>query len=440
MKKLLLILLLLPVFAEGQIITTIAGGGTSLADGVPATSANLGVFPAVAFDTSGNLILGENNNQFVRRVNLITGIITTIAGTGVLGVSADGGQATAAKLTYPNHVAVDRYNNVYISDHPSRIRKVNAVTGIITTIAGNGILGFSGDGGPATNASFNDVEGIEFDSIGNLYISDWYNFRIRKVDTAGIITTFAGTGVGGFGGDGGPATAAQFQSSWCLRFDNFGDLYLADYPNHRVRKINMATGIITTVVGNGLPGFSGDGGPATAANAEPWYINFDASNNMYISDSNRVRIVYDSSEIINTIAGNSIQGFLGDGGPATAAEFSQNAELAIDPKCENLFIADCQNKRVRKITLNLSCNPTLNIINALKANEVSIYPNPTTTSLTIQSTDQPINQIAITNLLGQTVYTHEYNTEKAELNVSTLPTGIYFIKINNTEVRKFVKQ
>lgn len=439
MKRLLLLFLLLPNVVRAQNINTIAGGGTSFADGIPATMANLGVFPALTFDTAGNLILGENNSQYVRRVNLTTGIITTVAGTGVSGYNGDGIPATTAKLNYPNHVAVDRYNNVYISDHPSRIRKVNATTGVITTIAGNGTLGFSGDGGPATAASFNDVEGMAFDSVGNLFVSDWYNFRIRKIDTGGIITTFAGTGVAGFGGDGGPATAAQFQSAWCLRFDNLRDLYLADYPNHRVRKINMSTGIISTVVGNGLPGFSGDGGPATAAKAEPWYINFDPSNNMYISDSNRIRIVYYSSETINTVAGNGIFGFLGDGGPAMLAELNENAELAIDPKCENLFIADCQNRRVRKIAFNPSCAPLLSIDKNDGNIQIHIYPNPANNSLEITSTSK-ISTVIVTNCFGQVVCKQLCNSEKAEIDISKLPPGVYLIRINNTEVRRFVKE
>ena len=521
MKRILFILLLLPAFVEAQIITTIAGGGSTLGDGGPATAANLNVFPAIAFDGTGNLYIGCNNAQRVRKVDATTGIITTVAGTGVLGYSGDGGPATAAKVYYPNNIAIDRHNNLFISDHTNRIRKVDAITGIITTIGGNGTMGFSGDGGPATAASINAPEGIAFDSIGNLYFGDYSNHRVRKIDTAGVISTVVGNGTIGYTGDGGPATAAGFAGVWGLCFDKFDNLYLADLPNLRVRKVTMSTGIITTVVGNGSAGSSGDGGPALSAGIDPWYIVFDAKNNMYISDSNRIRMV-DSNMIIHTIAGNSVAGFIGDGGPATAAEFNQPGQLVLD-SCGSLYIADAQNKRVRKITyppiltiptislsgittsaVGASVTITATITNAgssylihwmnhniqfatttvpsvtytkpagfdtITARVVStatyacydsttsaghvvyvesgvnnvttkgtftVYPNPANSVLNI--TGSNITSVTINNLLGQTVYTHEYNSSQVQVNVADLPKGMYLVRINGSEVRKFIKE
>ena len=436
MKKLLLTLTLLPVFVNAQIITTIAGGGTG-GSGGPATSANIGVFGEMAIDSYGNVIIAANNEKKVFKVDAITGIITTIGGTGTSGYTGDGGPATAAEFNLPNFAACDRYNNIYVSDHSNRIRKIDAVSGIVTTIAGNGIAAFVGDGGPADSASINGPEGIVFDAIGNLYFADETNARIRKIDTTGIITTIAGTGISGHSGDGGPATSANI-SPWGVSIDHSGNLFFTDDGAY-VRKINLSTGIITTVVGYGSNVYNGDGIPATAAGIGPVKMTFDVYNNMYIGDASnsRVRMV-DNAGVIHTIAGSALSGFSGDGGPATAAELS--GTNGVEYFCGNIYIADAQNSRVRKVTYNTSdqCPSELNANNISTESKIAVFPNPTITSLTITSPDK-ITQLTITNLLGQTVYAQACNTEQVEVNVASFPAGMYFVRVNDTVVRKFVK-
>jgi sugar lactone lactonase YvrE len=225
-------------------------------------------------------------------VDLATGTITTVAGTGVAGFSGDGGPATAAQLSAPQQLAVGS-GNLYIADTSNnRVRRVDLATGTITTFAGTGTSGFSGDGGPATAAQLNYPVGLAIGS-GNLYISDQNNYRVRKVDlVTGIITTAVGTGVRGYSGDGGPAAAAQVGRPLGLALDS-ANLCIADYDNARIRKVDLTTGIITTVAGMGVMGFSGDGGPAEAAQLYgPNAVALDSAN-LYISDSfnNRVRRV-----------------------------------------------------------------------------------------------------------------------------------------------------
>jgi sugar lactone lactonase YvrE len=222
-----------------------------------------------------------------------SGTITTFAGNGTQGFSGDGGPATSAGLSYPGGVAVDAAGNLYIADTSNhRVRKVST-SGTITTVAGNGTFGFSGDDGPATNATLSYPTEVAVDAVGNLYIADTGNLRVRKVSASGTITTVAGNGIYGFSGDGGPATNASLVIPRGVAVDAVGNLYIADYGNSRVRKVS-SWGTITTVAGNGSPGFSGDGGPATsAALGYPRGVAVDAAGNLYIADTdnNRVRKV-----------------------------------------------------------------------------------------------------------------------------------------------------
>ncbi|MBI6545863.1 MAG: hypothetical protein HY692_03655, partial [Cyanobacteria bacterium NC_groundwater_1444_Ag_S-0.65um_54_12] len=232
------------------------------------------------------LYIADSAMHRIRKVDT-AGIITTVAGSSgwVLG---DGGPATSAQLNQPHGMAVDVTGNLYIADRDNnRIRKVDTA-GIITTVAGNGTYGYSGDGGPATSAQLGKPNSIAMDGGGNLYIADEYNNNIRKVDTAGIITTVAGNGTLGYSGDGGLATSAQFYYIYGVAVDANGNLYIADWNNNRIRKVDTA-GIITTVAGNGTPGYSGDGGPATnAALNRPYGVAVNAAGTLlYISDANR---------------------------------------------------------------------------------------------------------------------------------------------------------
>ena len=277
-----------------NIITTVAGNGSYnfSGDGSAATNANMRYPSGVAMDKAGNLFIADANNYRVRKVDT-NGLITTVAGNGSIGYSGDGGTATNAAIYYPAGVVVDAAMNIFIADYyNNRIRKVDT-NGIITTVAGNGSSGYSGDGGAATSATLDDPIGVAVDAGGNLFIADYYNSRIRKVDTNGIITTVAGNGNYGFSGDGAAATNGSIRYPYGIAVDNAGDLFIADYYNYRIRKVD-ANGIITTVAGNGINGYAGDGAVATNAKlSEPVSVAVDAANNFYIADTqnNRIRKV-----------------------------------------------------------------------------------------------------------------------------------------------------
>ncbi len=281
------------------------------------------------------------------------GTITTLAGSGVLGFSGDGGSAINASFNLVYGSGIDGSGNFYIVDRGNqRIRRVTS-NGVVSTVVGNGVAGFSGDGGPAILASLNDPTGIAVDSAGTIYIADASNRRVRRVAPNGTITTFAGTGVQGFSGDGGQAIAAQLNRPVGVFLDAFGNLLIADSPNHRVRRVG-ADGIITTVAGNGVAGFSGDGGLAISAQlSTPLGMSVDAAGVLYIADADNHRIRRVGADGINsTVAGNGTGGFSGDGGAALTARLNFPSDVAVDG-AGNLFIADASNNRVRQVA-NLS--------------------------------------------------------------------------------------
>ena len=335
------------------VITTIAGGGTppsgSIGDGGPATQARLGFGYAVALDDGGNVYIADGTNR-VRRVGS-DGIITTIAGNGTAGYSGDGGPATQASLNIPYGVAVDANRNVYIAEgNNHRIRRVGT-DGVITTFAGNGVAGFSGDGGPATQASLRTPIGVGVDAQGNVYIGDIGNNRIRRVGTDGIITTIAGNGSSGYSGDGGPATQATFRNLDGIAVDARGNVYVADRYNNCIRRVGT-DGVITTVAGVPSSGFSGDGGSATQAKLDLTFgggVTVDTRGNVYIADINNQRIRRVGPDgVITTFAGNGAAGFSGDGGPATQASFGNLYGVTVDVR-GNVYIADRDNHRIRRV-------------------------------------------------------------------------------------------
>jgi sugar lactone lactonase YvrE len=331
-------------------IRTVAGTGDEgfEGDNEPAGAALLNRPYGIAVDSSGTLYFSDSNNHRIRRVTT-DGRISTVAGTGVAGFSGDNGPAVSAQLNGPREVAVDSSGTLYIADADNhRIRQV-APDGKISTVAGTGTEGRSGDGGLATAAELSSPYGIAVDSAGTLYFSDSNNHRIRKVTTDGKIDTVAGTGGPGVKGDGGPAVSAQLNCPYGVALDGAGALYIADSENHRVRKVTV-DGKISTVAGTGTEGFAGDGGPAVSAQLDfPLGVVVDSSGTLYVSDHNnhRVRKVTTDGRI-STVAGTGTEGFGGDGGPAASARLNYPLGLAVD--CiDALYLADYVNNRVRKI-------------------------------------------------------------------------------------------
>jgi sugar lactone lactonase YvrE len=345
------------VVAQENTIETIAGDGTAgfAGDGGPATSgAELNAPIAVYVDGAGNILIGDADNNRIREVVAATGDIQTIAGNGTTSFGGDGGPATSAELDGPDGIFVDPSGNIFVADTGNnRVREVVAATEDIQTVAGNGTAGFGGDGGPATSAAeLNGPVGVLVDGSGNILIADNGNNRIREVVAAtGNIQTIAGNGTAGFGGDGGPAISAELDGLFNLSVGGSGNIFFADRFNARIREVVAATGNIQTVVGNGTGGFSGDGGPAAAAGLSfPAGVFVDNSGNIFIADdtNNRIREVLAATGDIQTVAGNGVAGFSGDGGPATNAELSNPIGVFVD-RSGNIFIADTGNNRIREI-------------------------------------------------------------------------------------------
>lgn len=344
--------LLVASSVHAQNINTIAGVGTSgfTGDGGAATAAHLRNPVSAKFDAVGNLYFADYNNHRIRKID-VAGVITTIAGTGAPSFSGDGGAATAATFNNPIGLAVDASGNIYVADrNNNRIRKISSA-GVVTTVAGTGGATYTGDGGAATAATLNYPTGINVDGAGNVYIADENNHAIRKITvSSGNISTVAGTGTAGFSGDLGAATSAKLDHPKDVYVNATGEIFIADYNNNRIRSVNTS-GNITTFAGVGIPGFSGDGGAAMSAQLNhPLYIWGDtATGDLLITDSwnNRVRKI-NATGSISTIAGNGTYGFSGDGGAATAAKIA-NPSVTTDAS-GTIYLCDEGNHRIRKIT------------------------------------------------------------------------------------------
>jgi hypothetical protein len=334
------------------VISTFAGNGAITSSGIGglATGAGLGYPTGVAFDAAGNLFIVDQYNVVVWEVSAVTGKISVAAGIpGVHGYQAPVGLAASTALNYPFQVAIDKSNNLYISDFGfEMVLKVDAITGLMSVFAGGGHPPSTGDGGPATQA-YLSPNGLAFDQTGNLYIADNAHNCVREVSLAtGVITTVAGGGTGALG-DGGLATAATLGYPGSIAFDSKGNLYIADQNRGSVRVVNAQTGIITTVAGSGNPGGTGDGGVATVAEVSPAGLALDSADNLYIANGeDGVRKVPAGGGNIGRVVGVGYSGFGGDGGAATMAELCAPEGLAFD-KAGNLYIADYCNYRVRKV-------------------------------------------------------------------------------------------
>jgi sugar lactone lactonase YvrE len=345
-----LILMLLFTYCECHFIFTLAGNGTMgyYGDGGPVTSAVFNSPRGVSLSPFGGIYICDTDNSRVRLV-FTNGTIITFAGNGSPGFYGDGGPATSASLYRPTGVALSSTGQLYIADHNNnRIRVVNP-NGIITTFAGNGTIGFYGDGGPATSAELNYPFGIAVSSNGEVYLADTDNNRIRVVFTNGTIATFAGNGIPAFYGDGGPATSASLYRPTGVALSSTGQLYIADYYNNRIRVVN-SNSIITTVAGNGIEGYNGDGGPAISAKlCQPQGVAVSSIGEVYIADTcnNRIRVVFTNGTIA-TFAGNGTGGYYGDGEPATSATLNSPKGVAVSPNGE-VYIADTKNNAIRVV-------------------------------------------------------------------------------------------
>jgi trimeric autotransporter adhesin len=394
------------------------------------------------FDKQGNFYISDGYSCRIRKINA-SGIINTVVGTGVCGFNGDNIPATIAQIGVAAQVIIDSLGNLFITDGGNhRVRKIDQSTGIITTIAGTGLSSFGGDGGPASAASLNSPNAICFDKIGNMYISDATNYRIRRINTSGIISTIAGIGIPGFSGDNGAATAAKLWLTRSIIFDDNGNLFISDWGANRIRKIDTA-GIITTFAGNGGVGFFGDGGPATNSTFTGiGQICFDSFYNMFVPDYSNDRVhMIDKDGYIHSVAGNGIDGvFSGDGGPATAAGIYRPSAVTIDT-CGNLYISDIGNERVRKVTYP-HCG-YLELAVQKKETALSIYPNPATTEITISAPNK-IKEVSVWNVVGVKVTDHTCHAQKTEIRISDLPAGVYFVRVMDEEgavvVRRVVKE
>jgi RHS repeat-associated protein len=382
------------------IVSTWAGNGQSGygGDGGPATQGKLSWPYGAAVDREGNIFIADDGNHRIRKV-AADGIITTVAGNGIRGHSGDGGPATQAKFDSITGIAVDNAGSIYIADAGNyRIRKVNG-NGIISTVAGNGSWGFSGDGGPAIQARLGSVYGVAADNAGNVYIADAGNYRIRKVGANGIITTVAGNGTWTFSGDGGPAVRGGLNWPTGVAVDRVGNLYIADYGDNRIRKVAVS-GIITTVAGDGQGGYSGDGGPAAAARFQyPYSLSVDSAGNIYVADTyNQCIRKIDAGGIITTIVGNGSRNYSGDGGPATLCSLSYPVGAVADA-AGNVFITDYMNQRIRKVAAPVAFKPPV-------AAGQPLFPDDNGMGYILS--DAGLHQSTIDLATGKTLLTFDY--------------------------------
>jgi sugar lactone lactonase YvrE len=422
-------------YAQG-IISTRAGNGIIgyYGDNGKADTCHFNNPFAISLDTAGNIYISDGNNFRVRKITKTTNVITTIAGNGVDTFSADGVSAATTGIN-PDGIFADAAGNVFIADvKNNRIRKVDAVTGIISTVAGNGKMGYSGDTGLAINEKLYWPTDVCTDTAGNIYIADYGNNRVRKVTAAtGKISTVAGNSSAGYSGDGAAATSAMLNAPTYVCTDKQGNIYISDVNNNVIRKVDVATGIINTVAGNDTAGFSGDGGLAVNAKLlSPAGIYVSKKGDLYIADEYNDRIRKVSSGYISTIAGGGTGTTIGDGNLSTNALLSSPTGIYIDTSGA-LYIADMSHQRIRYVA-----KPSA--VTILPAIAFSIYPNPSTGIFTIQINDA-IKKYAVEihDMVGTLVYQSEITNNKLQVALPNVNSGLYFIVLRTGEIKAIEK-
>lgn len=441
--SLLILAATLTYTSYGQIVKTVAGGGEGYAgDSSAATAAELHWPKDVKSDTLGNLFVADANNNVIRKIST-SGTITTVAGNGAQAGSGsgsfggDGGPASAAALYDPSGVFVDKRGNIYIADHlNNRIRKVGT-NDTINTIAGTGTAGYTGDGGPASAATLNQPAKVTFDRWGNMYIADAGNNCVRQILPNDTIITVAGTGVAGYSGDGGAATAAQLNHPSDVAVDTLGYIYIADMYNHAIRKVDFS-GNITTIAGTGIRGFRDTVAATSALLYDPSGIALDDSGNIFISDLGNARIrKIDSAGLMTTVAGTGTSGYNGDYMAArnTWIQFPEGLTIA---RSGFLFFADQGNNRIRTFNANRLAAGVSNI-NRPGA-ELTIYPNPSNGlfSVILSSTEGLSARMQLADMAGRIVAEEQIVANRPQEITVTAP-GIYMLTID-TGSERWVKK
>ena len=427
------------IVGQCQVITTIAGNGAAdnSGDGGPATAAHVYIPGYGICDSSGNFYFTVNIDHKIRKISA-TGVISTFIGNGISGFSGDGGAATNAEISRPDGLSLDRRGYLYFCDYDNNVvRKVNVSTGEISTFAGNGMAGFSGDGGLATDAMLNHPINVFCDRLGNVYVAEVFNNRVRRIDSTGVITTFAGDGTYGLSGFGGAATAAELTPIG-LCDDSKGNIYISDNSlgTTCILKVDLS-GTISLFAGTPANDtFNGDGIPATDAGIGPFAIMSDKYDDILICDdrNNMIRIV-DSTGRIFTICGTGPAGYNGDDIAATEAELNEPEGFAMDANGD-IFLCDSYNFRIRKISSGRAA-----VLTPFVENSITLTPNPATTHLAI-TTPTPIQNLTVTNYLGQAVLRRAGSG--GDVDVSGLPAGVYVVEVvtedGHREYGKFVKE
>ncbi|MDY7394672.1 T9SS type A sorting domain-containing protein [Aureibaculum sp. 2210JD6-5] len=423
MRKNYIILLLLTFVynAQSQTITTVAGTGSSgfSGDGGLATTAKLNLPFNLTFDKSDNIYIADTYNNSIRRIDNESGIITTVVGTA--------NKKEISELKTPIGLTFDNYNNLYVADLANlRIRKVNLDTGSsITLVAQKSETEF-----PNINEPLGGPFNVVFDKQGNLYVSVNGDSNVKKVDfTTGKVTVVAGTGEVGFSGDGGQASAAKLANPTGLALDGKGNIYISDTGNERIRKVNLSTGVISTIAGTGETGFVGEGTDATKAQlANPLGLAIDNAGDLFVVDrgNNMVRKINLSNGTISTVVGTGEAGYSGDGELAKNAQLANPTGLAFNNAGE-LFVVDRGNNRIRKISGLANADTE----DASAETSIKVYPNPSTDKINIELKDNvQLKSVAMFNANGGQV---KVQMNDKTLNVAKLPRGIYVLRIATSE-------